>query len=108
MGVVHVEGEFAANEAVRLVVVDRATWRPPPSSSSTGTSDSGGAAASTGVEVGRALVNYSNGEIMRIKGHKTTDIKALLGYADSEHVAQREYISFFQRNSRPATPTLSQ
>src|SRR5262249_18205394 len=41
-------------------------------------------------EVGRALVNYSSQEIARIKGLQSTDIVAVLGYADSEYVALRE------------------
>ncbi len=57
------------------------------------------------LEVGRALVNYSSTEIARIKGRQSTEIEGLLGYADSEYVAQREYISFFRKDSRPVTPT---
>ncbi len=86
-GVVDVDGTFAGNEAVRLVVVQK---RP--------------SSASRGEEVGRAIVNYSSTEVARIKGHRSTDIEGLLGYADSEYVAQREYICFFRRESRPVTP----
>lgn len=96
VGVVDVEGTFAQQEAVRICVVDRRTvpgddgklWDGPP------------------IEVGRALVNYSSTEIARIKGRQSTQIESLLGYADSEYVAQREYICFFSRESRPVTPML--
>lgn len=94
VGVVDVEGAFAQQEAVRLVVVDRVKgqegklWEGP------------------GVEVGRALVNYSAVEIARIKGVRSREIEGLLGYADSEYVALRENISFFEREiSRPVTPS---
>ena len=94
VGVVDVEGNFAQQEAVRLVVVDRLP--------------KGGAKLWEGerVEVGRALVNYSAAEIARIKGVRSSEIQALLGYADSEYVALRENISFFNRESRPVTPSI--
>ena len=44
-------------------------------------------------EVGRALVNYSSAEIARIKGLRSGEIGTMLGYMDSEYVAQRENIS---------------
>ncbi|TVY81562.1 Glutamate 5-kinase [Lachnellula suecica] len=95
VGVVDVEGTFAQQEAVRLVVVERIKisveggklWEGPA------------------VEVGRALVNYSAIEIARIKGVRSSEIEGCLGYADSEYVALRENISFFERESRPATPS---
>jgi len=94
VGVVDVEGTFAQQEAVRLVAVERLPkssnrlWEGP------------------GVEVGRALVNYSAGEIARIKGVRSNEIHGLLGYADSEYVALRENISFFPKEeSRPVTPS---
>lgn len=61
-----------------------------------------------GIEVGRALVNYSAAEITRIKGMRSADIIGLLGYADSEYVALRENISFFVRESRPGTPAFGE
>ncbi|KAF7897658.1 uncharacterized protein EAF01_008624 [Botrytis porri] len=94
-GIVDVEGSFAQQEAVRLVVVER------PSS------PDAKIVAGSGVEVGRALVNYSAMEISRIKGVRSSEIHGLLGYADSEYVALRENISFFERGSRSATPVLS-
>ncbi|TGO22825.1 hypothetical protein BPAE_0153g00010 [Botrytis paeoniae] len=95
VGIVDVEGSFAQQEAVRLVVVER------PSS------PDAKIVAGSGVEVGRALVNYSAMEIARIKGVRSSEIHGLLGYADSEYVALRENISFFERGSRSATPVLS-
>jgi len=94
VGVVDVEGTFAQQEAVRLVVVDR----------SAAVAAGGALGDGTAFEFGRALVNYSSTEILRIKGRQSTEIEGLLGYADSEYVAQREYISFFRKESRPVTP----
>jgi glutamate 5-kinase len=99
VGVVDVEGAFAQQEAVRLVAVERI---PKPSLPSGSTKLWDG----PGIEVGRALVNYSSGEIARIKGVRSNEIQGLLGYADSEYVALRENISFFKRESRPVTPSL--
>lgn len=99
VGVVEVDGNFAQQEAVRLVVVNRL---PAASRSSSG----GKLWDGTPIEVGRALVNYSAGEVDRIKGLQSADITGLLGYADSEYVALRENISFFKRESRPVTPSL--
>ncbi|KAI1313569.1 glutamate 5-kinase [Xylaria venustula] len=119
VGVLDVEGNFAQQEAVRLVVVDR---RAAPSSvdlhptnSSSGTSTplsstptpvSAKWESCNPVEVGRALVNYAAPEIARIKGHRSGKIGELLGYADSEYVAHRENISLFRRESRPVSPVL--
>lgn len=98
VGIVDVEGHFAQQEAVRLVVVNRI-------SATNGHADGEKLWDGTPVEVGRALVNYSAAEIARIKGVKSSEITALLGYADSEYVALRENISFFERESRPVTPS---
>ncbi|KAJ8122571.1 hypothetical protein ONZ43_g1271 [Nemania bipapillata] len=118
VGVLDIEGNFAQQEAVRLIVVDR---RAAPAfidanhavSSSTSTPRSSTPVpvsakweAYNPVEVGRALVNYAAPEIARIKGHRSRDIGELLGYADSEYVAHRENISLFRRESRPVSPSL--
>jgi glutamate 5-kinase len=112
VGVVDVEGTFSQYEAVRLVVVERI---PKSSLSPGGTSSPGGNGVvnggsklweGTGVEVGRALVNYSAAEVARIKGVRSNQIQGLLGYAETEYVALRENISFFKRESRPVTPSL--
>lgn len=101
MGVVDVKGSFAQQEAVRLVVVDRIKAESlPPGSDASGKLWEG-----PGLEVGRALVNYSAVEIARIKGVRSSKIEELLGYADSEYVALRENISFFERDSRPVSPS---
>ncbi|KAB5570413.1 Aspartate/glutamate/uridylate kinase [Coniochaeta sp. 2T2.1] len=96
VGVVDVDGVFAQQEAVSLCVV--AHKRSVPD-------ETGKFYDGPVTEVGRALVNYSSTEIARIKGHQSTDIEELLGYADSEYVAQRETIVFFPPESRPVTPT---
>ncbi|KAI9773596.1 MAG: hypothetical protein M1840_006870 [Geoglossum simile] len=96
-GIVDVEGTFAQQEAVRLIV------RCLPH---TGSAEKPRALP---IEVGRALVNYSSTEITRIKGVQSTEIQDILGYADSEYVALRENIAFLkrERNSRPVTPSLA-
>jgi glutamate 5-kinase len=109
VGVVDVEGTFAQQEAVRLVVVDRippSSLSPNTNPLSNGTNTGIKLWEGPGIEVGRALVNYSAVEIMRIKGVRSAEIEGLLGYAESEYVALRENISFFRRESRPVTPSL--
>lgn len=130
-GIVHVEGHFSQQEAVRLVVVPAgftlpsrpatppaqqssrrigaSSSRPPSPSMSMMMVDKGERSSKSTpllVEVGRALVNYSAAEIARIKGLQSTEILGVLGYADSEYVAPRMNVSLFKREktSRPATP----
>ncbi|KAL8943505.1 MAG: hypothetical protein Q9216_001040 [Gyalolechia sp. 2 TL-2023] len=102
VGVVDVEGHFAQQEAVRIVVV--------PSKSKV-LSDLPDGVPGQDIkpsleEVGRALVNYSAAEISRIKGLQSTQIERVLGYADSEYVALRENVSLIKREkgNRPVTP----
>ena len=95
-GVIDVDGHFAQQEAVRLVVVKR-VHRTSFEYEKEG--------ANAPVEVGRALVNYSAAEIRRIRGLKSTEISGVLGYADSEYVALRENIAFPVHESRPGTPS---
>ncbi|KAF7170474.1 hypothetical protein CNMCM5623_002918 [Aspergillus felis] len=92
-GVVGVDGQFGQQEAVRLVVVERLS----PDSLNGDFLHHG----QEPKEVGRALVNYGSAEIARIKGHRSTHIQSLLGYADSEYVALRENISFFRSDDSP-------
>jgi glutamate 5-kinase len=99
VGVVDVEGNFAQQEAARLVVVERI---PKSALSPSATKQWTG----EGIEVGRALVNYSAAEIARIKGVQSSEIHGLLGYADSEYVALRENISLVVKESRPVTPSI--
>lgn len=86
-GISDVDGLFAQQEAVRIVVIQRVS----PDSLNGDFLHHG----QEPKEVGRALVNYSSHEIARIKGHRSTQIQSLLGYADSEYVAFRENISFW-------------
>ena len=108
-GIVDVEGHFAQQEAVKLVVVTRLASQPARSSAALENSIDGGGVSvdiDTPLEVGRALVNYSAAEIVRIKGLKSGEIGGVLGYADSEYVALRENVSLTKRekSSRPVTP----
>ena len=106
VGILDVVGTFAQQEAVRLVVRTRS--KPPVSKLVPNT-----VAEAQGVpvdvpplEVGRALVNYSAAEIVRIKGLRSTEIEGVLGYADSEYVALRENVSLVRKvESRPVTPS---
>jgi glutamate 5-kinase len=100
-GVVGVEGHFGQQEAVRLVVVER----PSPDALNGDFYHH----AQEPKEVGRALVNYGSLEIAHIKGHRSTEIETLLGYADSDYVAMRENISFHPEDlvSHPTTPSLT-
>ena len=95
VGVVDVEGNFAQQEAVRLMVVERRKSPGPNGKLWEGEPQ----------EVGRALVNYAAAEVARIKGHQSIEIEGLLGYADSEYVAHRQHVGFFRRESRPVSPS---
>ena len=111
VGVVDVEGHFAQQEAVRIVVVKRlhskplANGSPNPDGADKGEGTSPSSFLSyekinpKPIEVGRALVNYSATEIARIKGLRSGDIEGVLGYADSEYVALRENISLARKRS---------
>ena len=145
VGVVDVAGNFAQQEAVRLVAVDRlslgslagmtasydiddddspqdidgsfgaangekasSSTSQTPSASTSTTSSSTAHHHSTitpsrplsshhpfhlkGEEIGRAVVNYSSTEIMRIKGLRSSEIASVLGYADSDYVCLRENV----------------
>jgi glutamate 5-kinase len=96
-GVVDVEGNFAQQEVVRLVVVHRRSAPGPDGKLWHGPQE----------EVGRALVNYAGPEIARVMGHQSSEIEKILGYADSEYVAHRSHIGFFRPVSRPVTPVPS-
>lgn len=122
VGIVDVEGHFAQQEAVRIVVVKRLpspstplTSPPTPPTPLTHSSTTSIPIHSPlyeqhnppPFEIGRAVVNYSAAEIRRIKGCHSTQIVKELGYADSEYVAVRENIAFFGvERSRPSTPGL--
>ncbi|KAK2732531.1 hypothetical protein FQN55_004068 [Onygenales sp. PD_40] len=103
VGVIAVEGHFSQQESVKLVVVEKRF-----SSALNGDFPHQGEEPR---EVGRALVNYSSNEVARIKGLRSNQIHSVLGYADSQYIALRENISFFQvseRPSRSATPSLDE
>jgi glutamate 5-kinase len=144
VGIIDVEGNFAQQEAVRIVVVKRlpsASPRYHPNNPITATPTNPISpipqrnpqhhpthAPHPGLvhtqssqvlspvpyeqhspapfEIGRAVVNYSAGEIRRIRGLHSTQIHEALGYADSEYVALRENVAFFGiEKSRPNTPS---
>jgi glutamate 5-kinase len=103
-GIVEVEGTFAQQEAVRIMVVKKKSVNNVSSSDSPA---GHGKSDPAPMEVGRALVNYSSTEIKRIKGLQATEIVGILGYAESEYVALRDNIAFLRmERSRPVTPSL--
>ncbi|KAF2455118.1 gamma-glutamyl kinase [Lineolata rhizophorae] len=126
VGIVDVEGNFAQQEAVRIVVVKRLSSTPkvavtpevlpqqqlksstpPPRGDHGPSTPTYERSDPAPLEVGRAIVNYSATEIKRIRGLQSIEIMSVLGYADSEYVALRENIAFFKpERSRPTTPLL--
>lgn len=64
-GITAVSGEFTKGSAIKIISV-------------------------TGEEIGRGLVNYSSTEIAKIKGRKSDDIPALLGYKYGTAVIHRD------------------
>ena len=108
-GIKDVEGQFSQQEAVRLVVVKQNSTVSSLASRETTVDGRITPGDVLPAEVGRALVNYSAAEIIRIKGMKSTEIHGVLGYADSEYVALRENVSLTKREklSGQATPRLS-
>ena len=92
VGIVDVDGNFAQQEAVKIFVIG------DKNVSANSDLNSGAAVDSASQEIGRALVNYSSTEIKRIRGLKSTEIRSVLGYADSEYVAFRENMAFFKAN----------
>jgi glutamate 5-kinase len=64
-GIVRIEGDFDATDAVQLCD-DR------------------------GLEIGRGIVNYSSTELDRIHGHRSSDIAKLLGYVGEDTVIHRD------------------
>ena len=74
-GIVRVEGDFQAMEAVALQDLDRR-------------------------EIGRGLVNYSSREITEISGKNSSEIPELLGYSAAETVIHRDNLVIFERGDR--------
>ncbi|CAK9437646.1 uncharacterized protein LODBEIA_P20240 [Lodderomyces beijingensis] len=77
-GIVDVVGNFHENECVAIKVIIK----------------------NEEIEIGHCRVNYSANEIRAIKGHKSSQIESILGYADSEYVAHRDNLAF-----PPLTPS---
>ena len=64
-GILRVEGEFGAGTVV-------------------------GVADQAGRELGRGISNYSSGAVNLIKGHKSTEIRGIIGYHDYDEVIHRD------------------
>jgi glutamate 5-kinase len=70
-GILHIEGTFERQEAVRLV-------------------------SHTGQEIARGLVNYSSKELQQIKGCHSEAIAAILGTAGDETVVHRDNLALLE------------
>ncbi|KAL6449652.1 MAL2 Alpha-glucosidase [Candida maltosa Xu316] len=75
-GILEVVGQFHESECVSIKVVADKNY------------------LEDAVEVGHCRVNYSAPEIRLIKGHKSSEIESILGYADSEYVSHRDNLAF--------------
>jgi glutamate 5-kinase len=64
-GIIGVEGGFDRGDAVRLCSVD-------------------------GCEIATGVINYALTELLRIMGHKSSDIEAILGYKYADEVVHRD------------------
>ncbi|TGZ85410.1 glutamate 5-kinase [Ascodesmis nigricans] len=87
VGIIDVKGTFGQQECVSIAVGKR---------------NKGEGATGYNLvcnEAGRALVNYTSVEISHIMGHHSSEIDKQLGYADSEYVAYRDNIAFFDEKS---------
>ncbi|RKO93553.1 glutamate 5-kinase [Blyttiomyces helicus] len=84
-GIVRVEGTFGAQQAVRILTVVAVRD-----------------AEDRVVELGKGIVNYSSTEIARIRGHRSAEIEALLGYVDSGWVVHRDNLVITNRAVDPA------
>lgn len=69
-GIIKIEGEFMASEAVDLLNLD-------------------------GQEIGKGIVNYSYDELLKIKGQKSADIPLILGYHGAETIIHRDNLVIF-------------
>lgn len=69
-GITTVEGSFAAGDVVHILDLQ-------------------------GKEIARGISNYSQQELMKIKGQKTKDICSILGYKDYDEVIHRDNLSIF-------------
>ncbi|KAF3906651.1 hypothetical protein ABW20_dc0109649 [Dactylellina cionopaga] len=98
VGIVNITGEFHQLEAVSLTVVERTTPSVTGENSSGSESESDDKGYKIVAEdVGRAIVNYSSVEIMRIRGVKSGEISTVLGYADTEYISHRDNTAFFPK-----------
>jgi glutamate 5-kinase len=64
-GITNVEGNFRSSDAVQLC-------------------------DSKGAEIARGLVNYNSNELQKIRGRKSEEVPAILGYAGAETVVHRD------------------
>jgi len=64
-GITQVQGEFHASDGVQLC-------------------------DATGQEIARGIVNYSSSDLDKIKGHRSAEIAAILGYPGAETVVHRD------------------
>lgn len=84
VGVVNVEGHFHAAECVKIFVVKRGKLP--------GSIDP----SEKPLHIGNAIMNYSSTEIGLIKGTQSNTIQDILGFADSEYIAFRDNMAFYE------------
>lgn len=70
IGILHVEGDFLKGETISIC-------NPQ------------------GEEIARGLVNYSAAELQKIKGHKSEEVKRILGYIGNDEVIHRDNLVLF-------------
>ncbi|KAJ3290057.1 hypothetical protein HK104_007044 [Borealophlyctis nickersoniae] len=97
-GIVKVEGNFGAQQCVKVATVVRTVRKDDYTGESVESEEV--------VEIGRGIVNYTAAEIMRIRGHKSADIEGLLGYVDTACVIPRDNLAITNRAIDVETVTL--
>jgi glutamate 5-kinase len=70
-GILEVKGEFRSRDAVQLC-------------------------DALGLEIARGIVNYSSGELEKIRGSRSEQIASILGYAGEETVVHRDNLALLQ------------
>jgi glutamate 5-kinase len=81
-GLVEVDGDFAAGDMVSVVA--------PGASADTHDAAAGGEPRPPGAEFARGLVNFDAHELRQLRGAKTRDIEARLGYKGVDEVIHRD------------------
>lgn len=76
-GIVSVQGVFSDQQAVVIAIVRDGIQ----------------------IKIGKGLTNYTSDEINRVKGCKSSELAAILGYEDAECIIHRENLIILSNNS---------